>query len=299
MIGFRLENAAVDDFHWANNSLVSPGYFAVMGTPLLRGRDFSANDTRKSPNVAIVNETLARQYFPGRDAIGQRYHWGGDRDMFTIIGVVADVRISALDAEPRPTIYNSMFQGENANSGRNALVLRFADDRDSTTQGVLSAVQQKAWSLDKDLPIYGATTLSALVAASMAQRRFTMLLVTGFAVIALLLAMIGLFGVISYGVAQRSRELAVRIAMGAKPDQIGWMVLKQASIVGLTGCGIGLLLFALASPLLAASLYQVRRYDPQVLAFACALLLAVTLIAAYLPARRATQIDPLAALRHE
>jgi predicted permease len=299
MIGFRLENAAVDDFHWANNSLVSPGYFAVMGTPLLRGRDFSANDTRKTPNVAIVNETLAKQYFPGVDAIGQHYHWGGDRDMFTIIGVVADVRISALDAEPRPTIYNSMFQSESAISGRNAFVLRFADTRGSATLRVLAAVQQKAWSLDKDLPIYGATTLSALVAASMAQRRFTMLLVTGFAVIALLLAMIGLFGVISYGVAQRRRELAVRIAMGAKPDQIGWMILKQASIVGVTGCGIGLLLFALASPLLAASLYQVRRYDPQVLAFACALLLAVTLLAAYLPARRATQIDPLAALRHE
>ena len=299
MIGFRLENAAIDDFHWANNSLVSPGYFAVMGTPLLRGRDFSAADTRKSPNVAIVNETLAKQYFPGRDAIGQRYHWGGDRDMFTIIGVVADVRISALDADPRPTIYNSMFQTDSAISGRNALVLRFGDARESATQGVLTAVQQKAWSLDKDLPVYGATTMNAMVAASVAQRRFTMLLVTGFAVIALLLAMVGLFGVISYGVSQRTRELAVRIAMGAKPDQIGWMVLKQATIVGVTGCAIGLFLFAVTSPLLAASLYQVGRYNPQVIVVACTMLLGVTLIAAYLPARRATQIDPLVALRHE
>jgi predicted permease len=298
MIGFRLENAAADDFHWADNSLVSPGYLAVMGTPLLRGRDFNENDTQTSPNVAIVNETLAKQYFPGRNAIGQRYFWGG-RGIFTIIGVVADVRVSALDAGPRPMIYNSMFQVESAVSGRNAFVLRFAGGHEGTEQGVLTAVQQRAWALDKDLPVYGATTLNAMVSASVAQRRFTMLLVSGFALIALVLSMVGLFGVVSYGVAQRTRELAVRIALGAKREQIGWLILKQAAIVGLIGCGIGVALFALTSPLLVASLYQVHRFDPQILALVCALLLAVILLAAYLPARRAMRVDPLVALRYE
>jgi putative ABC transport system permease protein len=301
MIGFRLENAAAGDFHWADNSLVSPGYFSVMGTPLLYGRDFNENDTRSSPNVAVINETLAKQYFHGRDAIGQHYHWGGDRDMFTIIGVVADVRVSALDAEPRPMIYNSMFQIESAIGGRNAFVLRFADagTGESAEQGVLAAVQKRAWSIDKDLPIYGATTLDAMVSASVAQRRFTMLLTSGFALIALLLAMVGLFGVVSYGVAQRTRELAVRIALGAKGKQIGWMILRQAAMVGLIGCGIGLVLFGVTAPLLATSLYQVGRFDPWILAAVCGLLLAVVLFAAYLPARRAMRVDPLVALRYE
>jgi predicted permease len=299
MIGFRLEHAAEDDFHWADNSLVSPGYFGVMGTPLLRGRDFSENDGRNTPNVAIVNETLAKQYFPGRDPIGQRFHWGGDRGVFTIIGVAAGVHISALDADPRPMIYNSMFQIESGASGRSAFILRFANARESADQGVLAAVQQRAWSLDKDLPVYGATTLNAVVSASVAQRRFTMLLVSGFALIALVLAVVGLFGVVSYSVAQRTRELAVRMALGAKREQIGWMVLKQAAVLGLTGCGIGLGLFGLTSPLLAASLYQVRRFDPQILVLVSAVLLAVILLAAYFPARRAMRVDPLVALRYE
>jgi predicted permease len=298
MIGFRLENAAPDDFHWADNSLVSPGYFAVMGTPLLRGRDFNENDTGTTPNVAIVNETLAKQYFPGRDPVGQRYYWG-DRGIFTIVGIVADVHVSALDAEPRPMIYNSMFQVESGASGRNAFVLRFTGAHESLEQGVLAAVQRRVWSLDEDLPVYGATSLNAIVSASVAQRRFTMLLVSGFALIALLLAMVGLFGVVSYGVSQRTRELAVRIALGAKREQIGWMILNQAALVGLAGCAIGAGLFGLLSPLLKASLYQVHRFDPPTLALVSALLLAVILLAAYWPARRAMRVDPLVALRYE
>ena len=127
-IGFRLEHAAPDDFHWAENSLVSPGYFPAMGISILRGRDFTEQDRRDTPLVAVINETLARQYFPGRDPIGQRFHWGG-RDLFTIVGIVGDVHISALDRDPPPMIYNSMFQVQSGASERTALILRLDPGR--------------------------------------------------------------------------------------------------------------------------------------------------------------------------
>jgi predicted permease len=297
-IGFLLEHSPEGDYHWAENSLVSPGYFRVMGIPILRGREFTDRDTKHSPNVAVVNETFARQHLSGCDPLGQRFFWGG-RSVFTIVGVAADVHISALDADPEPMIYDSMFQVESGGSERTAFVLRFADPGASGQQGMLEAIQQRVWSLDKELPIYGATTLNALVSESVAQRRFTMLLVGGFAAIALLLASIGLFGVVSYVVALRTRELAVRIALGASRGQIGWMVLKQASVLGLAGCGIGLALFVVSSSLVRASLFHVSRFDPPTLCIVPLMLLAVAICAGYLPAHRAMNVDPLAALRSE
>jgi len=297
-IGFRLETAAQDNYHWAENSLVSPGYFQAMGIPRLRGRVFTEQDGRNSPYVAVINETLAKQYFPGSDPIGKRFYWGG-RAIFTIVGVSADVRISALDADPPPMIYNSMFQIESGASARTALVLRLANTGPSAQQGIFQAVQERISSLDKDLPLYGITTLSALISESLAQRRFTLLLMGGFAALALLLAIIGLFGVVSYVVAQRSRELAVRMALGAERAQIGWMVLRQAARLGLTGCAVGLGLFALGAPLLQASLYHTSRFDPFTLSVVPLLLLSVALFAAYWPARRATRVDPIVALRYE
>jgi predicted permease len=297
-IGFRLESVAEYDIHWAQNSLVSPGFFAAMGTPLLRGRDFSENDRRDSPPVAIVNETLAKVYFAGVDPVGKRFYWG-DRDMFTIVGVAADVRVSALDADPAPMIYNSMFQVESGASSQSAFVLRLTSGNAAMQQGIFPAAQERIWSVDKDLPLYGETTLNALVSASVAQRRFTMLLMVGFAGIALALAVIGLYGVISYLVAQRTRELAIRMALGADRRQVGWMILRQAAFLGLVGCGAGLGLFALASSLLAANLYNVQRFDPLTMIAVPALLFGVVVLAAYSPARRAMRIDPMVALRYE
>jgi predicted permease len=297
-IGFRPEFAAADDYHWAENSLISPGYFAAMGTPLLHGRDFSENDGRNAPSVAIVNETLARTYYSGRVPVGERFYWG-DRGIFTIIGVAADVHISALDADPPPMIYNSMFQVESGASDRCAFILRLINSGESAAQEIFPAVRQRIWSLDQDLPLYGETTLNALVSASVAQRRFTMLLMVGFAAISLLLAVIGLFGVVSYVVAQRSRELAIRMALGADRTRVGWMILRQAAALGSAGCGIGLGLFVLTSPLFAANLYHVHRFDPLTMSAMPALLLAVVILAAYVPARRATRVDPLVALRYE
>ena len=293
-IGFRLEHAPADDYHWAENSLVSPGYFRSMGISLLEGRDFTEQDRPDTPNVAIISEKLAREYFPGRSAVGERFQWG-DRAFFTITGVAADVHISALDADPPPMIYTSMFQVESGASGRTAFVLRSKDQ----DEGLFQEVQQQVWAVDKDLPIYNTTTLAKLVSESLAQRRFTVLLLGSFAVVAMVMAAIGLFGVISYLVAERTREFGVRMALGADRTSIYWQVLKRAALLSAGGCGIGLLLSVFASRLLQTSLYQVSRFDGPTLVFVPFLLLSVALFAAYWPARRATKVDPAVALRYE
>lgn len=293
-IGFRLEHAAPDDYHWAENSLVSPGYFRAMDIPLLQGRDFIEQDRPGTPNVAVISQTMAKQYFPGQNPVGQRFQWG-DRGFFTIVGVAADVHIAALDADPPPMIYNSMFQAESGASGRTAFVLR----GNGAEQGLFEEVPQQVAAVDKDLPIYNTTTLATLVSESLAQRRFTVLLLGSFAVIALALAAIGLFGVISYLVAERTREFGVRMALGADRINIYWQVLKRAAALGVGGCGLGLLLSLFASRLLQASLYHVSRFDLPTMVGVPFVLLGIALFAAYWPARRATRVDPMVALRYE
>ncbi len=293
-IGFRLENAAADDFHWAENSLISPGYFHAMGIALLEGRDFTEQDSRSSMKVAVISQRLARQYFPGQDPIGRRFHWG-DRRLFTIIGVATDVHISALDADPPPMIYHSMFQVESGASGRTAFIVRAG----VPIEGLFDAVQRSIWSVDKDLPIYQSTTLAALVSESVAQRRFTVLLLGAFAILALLLAAVGLFGVISYVVAERTREFGIRMALGADRGKIYSQVLRRAAEISLGGCALGLLISRFAARALRSSLYQVSSFDPVTMLLVLFLLFLVALSAAYWPARRAARVDPMVALRYE
>jgi len=293
-IGFRLENAAPDDFHLAENSLITPGYFRALGIALLKGRDFTEHDTRESMNVAIISENLARQYFPNQDPIGRRFRWG-DRDPFTVIGVAADVHISALDADPPAMIYYPIFQVGSAVGGHTAFILRTPVG----TEGLFHAVERQVWAVDKDLPIYQSTTLTALVSESVAERRFTVLLLGTFAALALLLAAIGLFGVVSYVVAERTREFGIRMALGAGRATIYRQVLRQATRLSLSGCGIGLLLAPVAARLLRSSLYGVSSFDPVTIVVVLLLLIGVALFAAYWPARRAAKVDPMVALRHE
>jgi predicted permease len=296
-IGFRLEHAAPDDFHWAENSLVTPGYFPAMGISILRGRNFTDQQDRpNTPLAAIINETMARQYFPGQDPIGQRFHWG-DRDLFTIIGIARDVRISALDADPPPMIYHSIFQLQTHTSDRTALIL--ATDGSAQGKDLFAHVQQQAWSLDRDLPIYSFAALDTLVSESLAQRRFATALTLSFGLIALALALIGLFGVMSYLVAQRQRELAIRMALGADQTGVWWMVMKRGAALAVLGCGVGLPLLPLTGRLIRATLFETSAYDPLTLFLVPLLLFAVALVASYLPARHATKVDPMAALRYE
>ena len=304
-IGFRLEHAGPNDYHWAENSLISPGYFKVMGISLIRGRDFNPDDRAKAPKrdlhhncvadtcEAIVSQTFARKFLPGRDPVGQRFEWGSA--LFTIIGVAADVHISALDADPPPMIYMSMFQVESGGSGRNAFVLH----SEQPDQIVFNEVRQRIWSIDKDLPVYNTTSMAALVSTSVAQRRFTVLLLSAFGFLGLLLAAVGLFGVVSYLVAERTREFGVRMALGAERQDVYRQVLRGAAEISIVGCAFGLFVSLLASRALEASLFNVSRFDAITMLVSPLLLFSVALLAAYFPARRAARVDPMVALRYE
>lgn len=291
-IGIHIEHAPANDYHWAGNSFVTPSYFRTMGIPLLQGRDFGPTDTPSAPPVAIVSQSFAREYFPGQSAIGRHFDWGKGSN--TIIGVVADVHISSLTDDPPPMVYLDTTYPDN-HPNETAFILRSKLD----PAVLLPAIRQQIYSVDKDLPVYDATTLEQLVSDSVAQRRFTIVLLGGFGVIALVLAAIGIFGVISYLVAQRTREFGVRMALGADRLNIARLVLRRGANIALAGCLCGLALSVLASHLLRASLYHTGPFDPATLCLVPFLLLIVVLIAAWLPALRAASIDPMQALRSE
>jgi len=291
-IGFRLEHAAEDDFKMAENSLVSWGYFRAMGISLLVGRDFNSADRRDSVPVAIINQALSRKYFAGQNPIGKHFDWGG-RGLFTIVGLAADVHISSLDSDPPPMIYFDMFQIQSGVSGNTAFVLRGP----RAGPELLPSIQQQVWTMDRELPLYQAATLQSLISESLAQRSFTLVLVGAFAATALLLAAVGIFGVISYLVTQRVREFGVRVALGANRSQIARLVLARGASIALVGCGCGLGVSLFGSRLVLTSLYQTNRFDPVLLFMVLGLLFSVVLLASWIPARTAAKVDPMRALR--
>jgi predicted permease len=293
-IGFRVEGRAANDFHQANNAFVSENYFRAMGIPLLRGRTFQEQDTPSKPLVAVINQALARTYFPGEDPIGKRILWGY-RTPFTIVGVAGDARVSALDASVAPMIYMSAFQVESGASRHAVFVVRTAGNPAT----LASSARRAIWSVDKDLPVFGVTTMDDVLAASVAQRRFSMSLLGAFALLALLMAALGLYGVLSYAVTQRTREMGLRLALGASARDLMRLVVGQGIRVALAGVGLGLAASFAATRLLSGMLFGVSALDPLTFAVVAAVLLGTALLASYVPARRATRVDPMVALRYE
>ena len=293
-IGFRIEGGPANEFHNADNALVSEDYFQAMGIPLLRGRGFREQDTASTPLVAVINQTLARTYFSGTDPIGKRLLWG-DRAPFTIVGIAGDVKFSALDADVAPMIYMSNFQVSSGVSRHAVFVVRTSGDPAS----LASAASGTIWSVDKDLPVFGVTTMNEVLAASVAQRRFSMSLLGGFAVLALLMAAIGLYGVLSYSVSQRMHEMGLRMALGASARDLMRLVVGQGMRVVLAGIGAGLLASLGATRLLSGMLFGVSPLDPFTFVTVAGVLAASALLASIVPARRATRVDPIVALRYE
>jgi putative ABC transport system permease protein len=265
-----------------------------MGIPLLRGHGFREQDTASTPLVAVINQTLARTYFSGTDPIGKRLLWG-DRTPFTIVGVAGDVKFSALDAGVAPMIYMSNFQVASGVSRHAVFVVRTAGDPAS----LASAASRTIWSVDKDLPVFGVTTMNDVLAASVAQRRFSMSLLGGFAMLALLMAAIGLYGVLSYSVSQRMHEMGLRMALGANARDLMRLVVGQGIRAVLAGVAAGLLASFAATRLLAGMLFGVSPLDPFTFATVAGVLVAAALLASFVPARRATRVDPMVALRYE
>ena len=294
-IGFLLEGESGDSARWGDNALVSAGYFSAMGIPLLRGRTFGEQDAPQAPLAAIVNESMARRFWPEADALGKRLLWGGRP--LTIVGVVGDVHIGALDAAVAvPTIYCSLYQIQSGATTRAVFIVRTAD-RD--VSGLASAMRRTIWSVDAGVPVFDIRPMTDIVARSLGVRRFVLALLSAFGVVALALAVVGLYSVLSYAVAQRTPELGVRLAIGARPSQVLRLVLADGMRLTLVGLAIGTLLGAALARTLSRLLYGISPLDPIAFGAACLLMLGVSLIASGGPARRAARVDPLIALRSE
>lgn len=293
------DRAAVSDPDqrpFANYNIASPGYFAAIGTPLLRGRDFLESDTADSTPVVVINGAMAKKFWPGEDPVGKQVGLGSTRyPLMTIVGIVADVKHLSLRESPAPEMYVPYTQKPYPSMLIMHAVLRSAGDAEALTRSVREALGR----LDPDLPIAKVSTLETIVDNSVAQPRFSMLLLAAFGGIALLLACIGMYGIISYSVAQRTREIGIRLAIGAQPRQVLGMIIGQGARLAVLGIVIGLLAALGATRIMTSVLYSVQATDPLTFGAVTLLFVVVALLACYLPARRATRVDPSAALRYE
>jgi len=279
----------------AERILLSTDYFRTMGIPLLNGRDFERSDDADAPTIAIINQTLAQRYFPGGGAVGGRIHFGAfgsEVPWITIVGVVGDVKNNGLDAEGSLTIYEPYEQNPGASI---ALFLRSSSGPEMLTAGVRDAVQ----AIDKQLPISNIKTGDQLLYDAVGQPRFHTTLIALFAGLALLLAAVGIYGVISYSVAQRTHEIGVRLAVGARPRDVLVLVIRQGMMLTLAGTAIGIGAAFGLTRLLTSLLFHVSATDPLTFVGVATLLAAVALLACWIPARRATKVDPMVALRYE
>jgi putative ABC transport system permease protein len=276
---------------------VTPGYFRTLRIPLLRGEEFTENYKKGSPGRIIINETMARRFWPDEDPIGQRISigMGSDDDEPTsweIVGVIGDVRHAALDVEPAP----EMFVPHSQQSWPFlTLVVRSSSD----PMALAEHVRGQILAVDKDQPVANIRSMESMVSASIAQPRFYLLLLAIFAALALILAAVGIYGVLSYSVTQRKHEIGIRMALGAKPVDVIRLVVGQGMVLALIGVAIGLIGAFVFTRLMSSMLYGVSATDPVSFAALALLLSAVALLASYIPARRATKVDPMVALRYE
>jgi predicted permease len=276
------------------NSIVAPGTFTALGIPLVRGRDFDDRDVRDAPLTAVVNETLARRALPGHDIIGHTIVCTFDTlEPMTIIGVVGDVRQSGPADESRPECYMPYLQ-HFYNGATLSVVIRTATD----PMSLADTVRRKARELAPGVPVK-FTTLDALTAQNVAQPRFRALLLGAFAAVAIALVVIGVFGVMAYTVSQRTVEIGVRIALGATPGQILWLLFARAIVMIGIGLTVGFVGAAVTTRSLVSLLFSVKPTDPVTYVSVAALLATTSFVALYLPASRATRVDPLVAMRQE
>jgi predicted permease len=290
---FTLEDAQNDETTVAERSSVTPDYFHLLGIPLLRGRLFNDSDTDKAPQVAVVNEAFARTYWPDQSPLSKRFKRNrAGSPWITVVGVIANARTESLAQAGVPKIYLDLFQ---TGGKRLAIFLRGHLDPAAIAEQVREQVQ----SVDPTLPVSGAQTLNETVSASVAAKRFAMQMVALFALTALMLAGLGIYGVISYLVSERTQEIGIRLALGAERRSILRMVLRQGLGLAIAGAALGIVCALIVARLMAGVLYGVRPTDPATFAGVAVLLVLVALFACYVPAMRATRVDPMVTLRHE
>jgi predicted permease len=278
----------------ADFCVATDGYFQALGIPLIRGRIFDERDGPDSPHVAVISESLARERWPNQDPIGHTIEFGnmdGDLRLLTIVGIVGDTHEDGLDAPPHPTVYVNLFQRP-----RPEVSLTMLSDAD--TRLVTSAARGILQELNPEIPAK-FQTFSEVYSASLGSRRFNVILTGFFGITALLLATAGVFGVMAYSVAQRTREIGVRMALGASARGVLGMVLGQAAATAAVGVVIGIAGAFALTRWLESQLFGVSPTDPPTFVAVAVLLILVSLAACYIPARRATKVDPLVALRYE
>jgi predicted permease len=284
----------------ANFIPVGPRYFDTVKAEIVRGRAFTPQDDPDHPGVAIVNESFARQYFPGEEPLGHRMRpsppariWRNQRlTSFEIVGVVRDVKFDGLAASAEPAYYLPASQ---APLNDMTILVRTTSD----PRAVISSLRRAVWAIDPNQPISNVNTLEQIVSASIAQPRLNMLLMVLFGGLALLLSAVGIYGLLSYAVTQRTQEVGIRMALGANVSDVLQLVLKQGMFLALIGEAIGLAGAFALTRLMRGLLFDVTPTDTTIFAGVVAVLTLTALLACYLPARRATKVDPLVALRYE
>src|SRR5881227_1648558 len=274
-------------------SSVSPDYFHLLGIPLLRGRLFNESDTDNTPQVAVINQAMAQSLWPNEDSLGKRFKAAkAEAPWITVVGVTANARTQSLAQADLPQIYLDLYQ---TGAKRLAILLR----GHLRAAAIADEVREQVQALDPTLPVSGAETLNETVSASLSQRRFSMEMITLFALTALLLAGLGIYGVISYFVSERTHEIGIRLALGVERIDVMRLVMGQGLRLAITGAAVGLIGALMVSHLMASLLYGVRPTDPLTFAAVAFLFIGVAVLACYLPARRAMKVDPLVALRYE
>ena len=271
---------------------VTPQYFSAMGIPLERGRFVSDSDIRGARMVAVISHSIAARFWPGQDPIGKRLkvESGIDNPWMTIVGIVGDVRFKSLDAPPTLAVYHSQEQ-------QSWRPMAFAVRTEGPPAALIPAIRRQLAAIDSEQPVYNMVPLETMIGDSIAKPRFHAALILCFAGLALALAVVGAYGVMAYSVGQRTQEIGIRMALGARPADVLRMILRQGMTIAMIGCVAGLAGAIACGRVIAGFLFQTAPADPVVLGGICILLLSATMLASYIPARRATQIDPMAALR--
>jgi predicted permease len=292
----RFQEATVppDELVNVDTRSVTPGYFGAMGIPLLEGRGFDDRDNADTPLVVLVDDRIARTMWPGETAIGKRLHeppWRGGREA-VVVGVVAHVRTEALETDPLPQVYWSTRQWA---QDRMVIAVRTALEPAAVIPSVTRAIR----SVDADQSVYDLRTMAGIIDRSQARRRLTTLLMVGFGGFALLLAAVGIYGVVAFGVTQRMREFGIRIAIGATRSDVTRLILRQGVAVAVVGATIGLAIALAGAGILRSVVYEVAPRDAPSMIGVTLLLLLVAAAASYLPARRAAAADPGVTLRTE
>jgi putative ABC transport system permease protein len=276
---------------------VTPGYFRTMGVPILKGRAFTEQDVKGKPGAIIINDAMARQYWPDEDPVGQIMSIGvstseNEPTEWEIVGIVGNVKHFSLDSDPVPEMYVPHAQQPWTYM---TLVARSQSD----PKALVAPMRSQVLAVDHDQPVSDIHTMAEVVASSIAQQRFYMLLLALFAVMALVLAAVGIFGVMSYSVTERTREIGIRMALGAQTRDVLRFVVGQGITLALIGVGMGLAGALLLTQFMTKMLYEVSAFDPLTFVAISLLLVGIALLACYIPARRATKVDPMVALRYE